>query len=171
MNENEFISVSEFAKRVNLSRQAVYKRVDKDLTPFVNHDLQTGQKTIDIKALKLFDSLQSTTVNKANEVDNPVDSKEIRLTHDRVSKVDENLTLLIETLQSKLEEKDKQIDELKNEKKELKEELKHANEHSRNLSSDLVELNRNQQILLKQSQDKVLELEAPPEKKSWFKRK
>jgi hypothetical protein len=61
---------------------------------------------------------------------------------------------------------------------ELKEELKNANEHNRKISLELIELtkeshllNRSNQVLLGQSQNRIMELEAPPEKKSWFKRK
>lgn len=163
MNDIEYISVSEFAKKANVSRQTIYNRLNSDLTNFVKEDLQTGRKNINTKALILFDNGQSNGVKEVVKIDRITDNEESGATHNKDSKVNENLTLLIETLQSQLKEKNKQIDELKNEKKELKEELKQVNEHSRNLSNDLIELNRNQQILLKQSQDKVLELETPKE--------
>ena len=169
MENKQYISVSEFAKRVNLSRQAVYNKIDKELTPFVKLDLQTNRKTIDIKALQLFDNLQEVNkknVNVDSQVDNLVDTKDS--VND--SKEDENLRLLITQLQTQLEEKNNEINELKTEKKELKEELKQSHEHSRNLSNDLVRLNENQQILLKQSienQEKLKEIEAPKDKKIW----
>jgi len=66
--------------------------------------------------------------------------------------------MIIQHLQSQLEEK-----------KELQYELKNVNKHTRNLASDLVDITRNQQILLKQIQDGVLKLEEPKEE-NLFKR-
>lgn len=167
MSDKQYISVSRFAKKANVSRQTIYNRLDSDLTGFVKVDLQTGRKTIDISALSLFDNLQKSVkddVNLTVKFDNELDTLEPGVN-------DKNIAILIETLQKQLEEKNKNIEELRSEKKELKEELKQANEHNRSLSNDLVQLNHQQQLLLKQSQDKVLELEAPKEKKRWFKRK
>lgn len=59
MNE-EYISISEFAKRAGISRQAVYKRLSTDLQPFVNQ--LTGEKKLNIKGLGLFSDNQ--TVNQ-----------------------------------------------------------------------------------------------------------
>lgn len=71
-----------------------------------------------------------------------------------------------------------EVVDLKREIKELKEELKNANEHNRTMSLELIELtkeshslNRSNQVLLGQSQNRIMELEAPSERKSWFKRK
>jgi len=54
-----YMSVSNFAKKVKVSRQTIYNRLDTDLAEFVKVDSQTGRKTIDIRALSLFDTLHS----------------------------------------------------------------------------------------------------------------
>lgn len=170
MSDKQYISVSEFAKKANVSRQTIYNRLDTDLTCFVKMDLHTGRKSINVKGLILFNNGQESVkgdVNLTVKDDIYLDTLEPR-------ENDENMALLIETLQRQLEERNKDIEELKSEKQELKDELKQANEHNRTLSSNLVELNKNQQILLKQSQDKVLELEEPKEEtllKRLFKKK
>lgn len=50
----EYITISEFAKRVNLSRQAVYKRIDKDLKSYIIND---GHKLkINVDAIHMIDT-------------------------------------------------------------------------------------------------------------------
>lgn len=58
MNDPEYISIKEFAKRAGVSRQSVYKalnQVDSRLTAFVN--LVDNQKMLNIKAAQV---LQTT---------------------------------------------------------------------------------------------------------------
>lgn len=50
MNEDQYLSVKEFAQAAGVSVQAVYKRLSKDLKPFVNE--VDGRKVIDKCALK-----------------------------------------------------------------------------------------------------------------------
>lgn len=50
MNEDQYLSVKEFARAAGVSVQAVYKRLSKDLKPFVNE--VDGRKAIDKRALK-----------------------------------------------------------------------------------------------------------------------
>lgn len=50
MNEDQYLSVKEFAQVAGVSVQAVYKRLSKDLKPFVKEI--EGRKVIDKRALK-----------------------------------------------------------------------------------------------------------------------
>lgn len=84
------LSIKEFAKLANVSTQAIYQRVDKDLKPFVK--IEDGKKTISDEALELF---QSKTNNQVESNNNRSDT----------------LKGLIDSLQRQLEIKDKQIAE------------------------------------------------------------
>lgn len=48
----EYISISEFAKAVGVSHQVIYKRLDKDLQPWLY--VANGKTQLNIKALELF---------------------------------------------------------------------------------------------------------------------
>lgn len=50
MNQDQYLSVKEFAQAAGVSVQAVYKRLSKDLEPFVKE--VEGRKVIDKRALK-----------------------------------------------------------------------------------------------------------------------
>lgn len=92
---SEYISIAEFAKRAGVSRQAVYSRLDRDLSSFVQVD--NGKKTLNIKALELFSVKQDCQVDCSSSVNT----------------LQDEITLeLIKTLQTQLAEKDKQIAEL-----------------------------------------------------------
>lgn len=92
---SEYISIKEFAERAGVSRQAVYSRIDRDLSSFVQVD--NGKKTLNIKALELFSVKQDCQVDCSSSVNT----------------LQDEITLeLIKTLQTQLAEKDKQIAEL-----------------------------------------------------------
>lgn len=57
--KDEYISISEFAKRAGVSHQAIYKRLDKDLQPWLQ--VADGKKSLNTKALELFESEKSAT--------------------------------------------------------------------------------------------------------------
>lgn len=50
MNQDQYLSVKEFAQAAGVSVQAVYKQLSKNLKPFVNE--VEGRKVIDKRALK-----------------------------------------------------------------------------------------------------------------------
>lgn len=95
----DFLTVKEIAKELNVSTQAVYNRLERDLKPYLK--VLNGQKMISIKALKDFDA---TKIN--NEL-NAFDKQEQRL--DKI----------IELLESQLNEKDRQIEKYSERLKEL----------------------------------------------------
>ena len=53
--KDEYISVSEFARRAGVSRQAIQQRLDTSLRDFVK--LAQGKKLLNIKGLELFDGV------------------------------------------------------------------------------------------------------------------
>lgn len=57
--KDEYISISEFAKKAGVSHQAIYKRLDKDLQPWLQ--VANSKKLINIKALELFEVKESAT--------------------------------------------------------------------------------------------------------------
>jgi len=161
-NKDEFISVSKFAKKVNLSRQTIYNRLDSDLTSFVKEDLKTGKKMIDIKALKLFNDGLSNVKNDVNKVvkfDKRIDNYfqvELEFLRQELQAKNDQIAKLNDQLDTQLEKKDTQISELNQRLAESQ------------------ELNRNQQILLKNEQEKLLLIENTQEEglfKRLFKKK
>ena len=53
--KDEYISISEFARRAGVSRQAIQQRLDTSLRDFVK--LAQGKKLLNIKGLELFDGV------------------------------------------------------------------------------------------------------------------
>lgn len=58
VNNREFLSVAEFASTVNLTKQAVYNRLNKDLKPFVK--TFDGVKYLSVQALQNFNSMKDS---------------------------------------------------------------------------------------------------------------
>ena len=95
---NNYITVAEFSKRANVSKQRVYQLLNKSLKEFVKE--VDGKKVIDIKGLELFkDNENNSSIEQAFEQDL---NKSLIVT----------LNATIEVLQKQLEEKDRQIAEL-----------------------------------------------------------
>lgn len=92
---NDKLNITEFAKAAGKSRQAIYKQVDKKLSPYVS--TIDNQKYIDIRALKEIYNIKvdSKETTKGKPIDNQ-----------------ETTEKLIEMLQKELDQKDKQIAEL-----------------------------------------------------------
>lgn len=59
---NEYFTISKFAEMANVSRQAVYRRIDKDLKNYVIHE--NGVMKISEDALLFFDNSDSTIVQE-----------------------------------------------------------------------------------------------------------
>lgn len=95
---NNYITVAEFSKRANISKQRVYQLLNKSLKEFVQE--VDGKKVIDIKGLELFkDNENNSTLEQAFE-------------QDLNKTLIDTLNTTIEVLQKQLEEKDNQICEL-----------------------------------------------------------
>ena len=98
--DNKYFSISKFAEMANVTRQAVYRRIDKDLKEFVVEE--NGVKKISVNALQLFNSASEQKEMISNE---NVDIVKI------VSKIDESLKI-VQIVDKTLHNKDKQIESL-----------------------------------------------------------
>lgn len=92
INEQEYLTIAEFAKRVKVSKQAVYQQLDKKLKPYLI--VIDGKKKLNIKAISEVYDKQSEEIDK--EV------------------VQEENKQLVEILTQQLMEKDKQLTERDN---------------------------------------------------------
>lgn len=90
LDQNEYIGISEFAKRVKVSKQAIYQQLDKKLKPYLI--VIDGKKKLNIKAISEVYDKQSEEIDK--EVEQEENNK------------------LIDILTRQLIEKDNQIDGL-----------------------------------------------------------
>lgn len=97
MASEQYITVSEFSKRANVTRQYVYQQLDKKLKEFVK--VVDNKKMLNIKALELFNQEEDCKVVEqqfSQQLNNQVDS----------------LNKQIESLLEQLKVKDEQIREL-----------------------------------------------------------
>ena len=92
IDEQEYLTIAEFAKRVNVSKQAVYQQLDKKLKPYLI--VIDGKKKLNIKAISEVYDKQSEEIDK--EVEQEENNK------------------LIDILTQQLMEKDKQLTERDN---------------------------------------------------------
>jgi len=151
---SEYISIAEFASRVGITRQAVYKRVDRGLQQFIIVD-NDGRRRISTDALELFNQEVDSKVDiNMSTVDSEVDNKGYNGSQQA-----------LETLQAQLEIKDKQLF--------IKDE-QISTLHS--LLREQQELNKNNQILLgatnpaliENKQNKSTEQPGQSKKKSFW---
>ena len=107
--KEEYLSISEFAKRAGVSVQAVYKRLGKDLQPWLR--VENGKKTLNSKALQVFSGEKSST-----EVESV----------DALKKALELIADQNETLKAELAIKNEQIREQSRQIAEISERLKES---------------------------------------------
>lgn len=97
MASEQYITVSEFSKRANVTRQYVYQQLDKKLKEYVK--VVDNKKMLNIKALELFTQEEDCKVVEqqfSQQLNNQVDS----------------LNKQIESLLDQLKAKDEQIKDL-----------------------------------------------------------
>lgn len=152
MNE-DFISISDYAKLRNVSPAAVYKRLDGTLKPYVK--IIGNKKYISRKALEIdgYKPVENGYQQGLKEVE--TEAAQDKEPAEAAAQADTALLKALEALQNQLSEKDKQIERLQNEAVELRqaaaEKDKFIQEQSNRLSLLLEqsqELQRNNQILL-----------------------
>lgn len=112
--ESNYISIAEFSKRANISKQRVYQLLNKSLKDFVKE--VDGVKMLHIQALERYQSKENKSrVEQGFEQDfnNPLN---------------DSLIKTIEVLQEQLSVKDRQIEELNNRLAETTQALHQAQE-------------------------------------------
>lgn len=109
MEDQQYISVKEFAQRAGISQQSVYQRLNKKNNKLCKYmKVVNGKKIIDIQALQ---DLYSIGLN--NEIEQPDNDKELKQV---VKQVEQDRTQeLIDELRLKLREKDDLIQWLREE--------------------------------------------------------
>lgn len=114
MNQDqEYISIADFAERAGVSKQAVYQRLNKSLKTYVK-DVD-GKKSINIRALE---DLYGIDACSRLEQDIQGEFKGVEQGIDQV-KEDQLINKLVETLQEELKNKEQQINEKDIQIKEL----------------------------------------------------
>jgi len=106
----EYLTIAEAAEAANVTKQAIYKRLDSTLQPFVQ--VIEGKRYIHKSALKLI----STPTVKV-ELTSKKNNVEVTPTSDVLAAMNRTIHLLeshVKTLEVQLNTKDKQIDDLNN---------------------------------------------------------
>ncbi len=116
MMEEEYISISEFAKRAGVSPQAIYKRLSTDLSTELK--VVDNRKMLKASALEKFglNQVDNQFNNQVETVETPKEEK-----NETIMMLQKTISLLetqAETLQQQLSLKDKQIEELNERLKE-----------------------------------------------------
>lgn len=158
MASEQYITVSEFSKRANVTRQYVYQQLDKKLKEFVK--VVDNKKMLNIKALELFTQEEDCKVVEqqfSQQLNNQVDS----------------LNRQIESLLEQLKVKDEQIRELNKSVSKTQELL--SQEQSLHLAVQqkllLLEKKQEDQEHQEQPKEEDAQLDQPVEsaKKQWWK--
>lgn len=148
MASEQYITVSEFSKRANVTRQYVYQQLDKKLKEFVK--VVDNKKMLNIKALELFTQEEDCKVVEqqfSQQLNNQVDS----------------LNKQIESLLDQLKAKDEQIKDLSTMVKQ--EQALHLATQQKLL---LLEQKQEHQEQPKE-EDAQLDQPVEPAKKQWWK--
>lgn len=105
----EYISIKEFAARVNISKQRVYQLLEKKLKPYCK--TIENKKYIDISALEEFQNQKFSTIEN-NELETIL--KKNPETHEKYNfqPLERTIENIVESFNKQLETKDKQINEL-----------------------------------------------------------
>lgn len=115
--ENKYISVQELATQLNISTQAIYKKMKNEFKPYVK--LIKGRKMLDISVFAAID--KKNFKPKLNQVDNLVDNQVESLTRENAALtaeiqglrlLNQSLNDTINILKQECENKQKSIDSL-----------------------------------------------------------
>lgn len=179
---NEYLTIAEFAERAQVSKQAIYKRLSKDLTQYLKQDGK--KKLLSSEALALF--VSTTVENKVETVENMVELVE-QPVENTVETVETNKYPASAYLITQLEEKDKLINQLQitiseqlEQIKKLQEQISSQSQTFTDLLTKQSQIQENFQILLAQQKQqlstKVETVEQPVENtrkrrflSKWFK--
>lgn len=185
MDKNEYLSIREAANKMGYTRQYVYKELNNKFKPYLK--IIDGEKKLHINVLSEFGNIRRTSVDnqpektKVKNTDNNVSYDRQQVDNQQKNDTDNNnnktannnevnglqttVNEMVDILRQQLAEKDRQLTEKDCQLKSLQDELNLQNEHVRKQSDRLVglieqvnELQKNNQILLAQTQSqKVIE--------------
>ena len=130
-----YISIRDFSQRAGVSPQAIYQRLDKDLSNYIK--VVETRKMIEESALELF-SVKEPLKQVDKEVDKQID-KELTST----------LQETIKILSAQLTEKDEQIREKDNQIRRKDDQIEALNQRL----AEAFELNKNSQVLIARGQE------------------
>lgn len=156
MNEDQYLSVKDFAQAAGVSVQSIYKRLNQVENPLNQYlNLIDGKKMLNIKALKDLYGI---------EIEQPVEQPLNRnsqpdSTSDTAIKA---LSQQLEVLQDQLKSKDQQIKELN---QRLKESMQLLDQQQK-----LTAIAEQKVLMLEQSADQEEDPEERESKKSWWRR-
>lgn len=149
----DFLTVKEFAAKANVSVQAVYQRIDRDLKPYLK--IVKGKKCLFVEGLQLFVKDDSTSIKQAlNKITSNSFKENVETTDNATIEI---LNKTLKVLQEQLKEKDKQISDFA-----LL--LKSEQEQSAQLNTQIKNLNAERQTTLAklfttQEKNEALQLE------------
>lgn len=109
--KQEYLTIAEFAEKVGISKQAVYKRLNNQLKPFIQ--LVENKKCLKIEALELYG---------LNQVEQPVEQPNSTTLIDlaeHLQKQYDSLTRLVDILRDDIDIKNEQIREANKRQEEL----------------------------------------------------
>ena len=111
MNNNEYMTISAFAKAVGTTNQAIYQQLDKRLKPY--YKVIDNKKMLSVQAIQ---DIYNKTIDKDNQVHQSInDSDLIKSLQEHIKDLQDQLSVANADKQEKdrqLSEKDKQIADL-----------------------------------------------------------
>lgn len=126
MSDTVYISVAEYAEKTGLSKQAVYKQLNKKLKPFVV--VIDGKKKISAAALDLggfeaFNEVEQPVEPKVETVEQPVETSGFLIS--QIAEKDRTIESLLRQIEQLQEQNSKLTDLLQNSQVLLAAEKKH----------------------------------------------
>lgn len=111
MNNNEYMTISAFAKAVGTTNQAIYQQLDKRLKPY--YKVIDNKKMLSVQAIQ---DIYNKSIDKANQVNQSINSNDlIKSLQEHIKDLQDQLSVANADKQEKdrqLSEKDKQIADL-----------------------------------------------------------
>lgn len=166
LDQNEYIGISEFAKRVNVSKQAIYQQLDKKLKPYLI--VIDGKKRLNIKAISEVYDKQSEEVDKA--VEQEENNQLIHILTNQLIEKDKQLTekdKQIDSLIKSLSLSQMQLTEVSHRLQELEDKSHEETDQEEEKQQDVAENSKDQRI--KELEKEIEKLEAEKNRPWWKK--
>lgn len=140
----EYISMPDFARMAGVSRQAVHKRVDRDLQPFMKE--VDGKKLINTNALPLFKKHEQPSTTEKPEPK----SEQLTATNEQPASTSAE-DKLIQSLEKQVDTLSNQVNLLNGQLSETVDMLKEERDENRKLTDQLITLSNDFSNLANQS--------------------